>query len=223
MIALKIDLVYATKKEWMDEMNSYSLAGTQKTCDSKTQQQCTSADTMNCNANRECANQKNYCKSKGCSKRRLRQLSQIEANNLTGTDFNDMLAKYTKFNIKSTGAILDATDLESIAICTAGRYNYTEIGDPWYIDCNDYENAQCNINDYTYEKPKEGFCRTTGSPTSSHSPSTATKPPTSSPSPTWNYPDWTWSPTHTPWPTWHPTTSMSPSTTTKAPVCYLTY
>jgi hypothetical protein len=104
-----------------------------------------------------CIEKKNYCEKAGCQKlftakcnndaktnETIEQFYELDQqdrkDNLTGTDFSRMLAKYTGYRIKAAGAILGATSLESIAICTAARLNYTEYWkDPRYIECDDYD------------------------------------------------------------------------------------
>jgi hypothetical protein len=173
------------------------------------EQACTSTDAPNNVANDECIGHRNFCEEVGCLEfftrdcqgnpiveqfyernQTIEQFYELDQqdrkDNLTGTDFSRMLAKYTGYRIKAAGAILGATSLKSIAICTAARLNYTEYWkDPWYINCNDYNSSQCNINDYTEVKPKEGFCRTS-KPTNDTTNDTAwpTYSPTSSNAPT---------------------------------------
>lgn len=136
--------------------------------------------------------------------------------NLSGTELPDAIRNFTDFDVVSTGAILDAKNLTSIAICTASRYNYTKHPNAYDISCEDYDNAQCKINDYlTVQANRKNFCP---APTASPQPSL-------SPSPTWKwdwkYPTWnpyptgsptsSYQPTQSPYPTWSPTSSYQPT------------
>jgi hypothetical protein len=121
--ALKIDFVYATKKSWLNETSSetgYSLLGAKESCGQKKQQERCCVDVMNF---------KKSCKDAGCNKcsrgkRRTRRRLEHQINselkliegNLTGTELLDAIKKYTDLDAVSTGAILDATNLTSIAI-----------------------------------------------------------------------------------------------------------
>jgi hypothetical protein len=234
--ALKIDFVYATKKSWLNETFSetgYSLLGAKESCGQKKQQECCSVDAMNFITEEEKKAIKKSCKDAGCNKcstgkrrtrRRLehqinRELKLIEGN-LTGTELLDAIKKYTDLDAVSTGAILDATNLTSIAICTASRHNYTEYYGGYYIKCEDYDNAQCEINDYLMvQANRENFCREPPSPTASPRPSSSTYPtykwtpfPAWAPYPTWK-PTSSRQPTQSPYPTPNPTLSTSPTIT----------
>jgi hypothetical protein len=215
VVSLKIDIVYATKNEWM---NANSFAGATGGCSTNDQTKC---ETANAATNPPCKDNKDWCKQANCQqsfkqvcgkRRQLRQLSKKVKTDLNGTDFEKTLSKYTGFDIKAAGAIVDATSLKSIAICTAARYDYKEISDPgdsWYIDCKDYKNASCQVNDYTYSGPKTGFC---GNSTEGNTYDNETYIPTWSP---------TFSPTYSP-PTSSNAPTYSPSSIAPTSVCYYT-
>jgi hypothetical protein len=188
-----------------------SFAGAKGGCSGRDQIRCEGANSAN-----DCSKgTKDYCKENNCEqsfagvcgkRRQLRQLSKKVKTDLNGTDFSETLSKYTGFDIIEAGVILEdkkaplnSTSLKSIAICTIARYNYTQQegkpGDPWFIDCKDYQNASCQFNDYTYLGSKEGFC---GDSTEGHTYDNETSIPTWSP---------TFSPTYSP-----PTSSNAPST-----------
>ncbi|KAL3772931.1 hypothetical protein ACHAWO_001130 [Cyclotella atomus] len=117
---------------------------------------------------------KAYCKSFGCKncprkRRRLRRrfsdnfgLFQVDFNSPTasvsihgslidddlyGTDFNDILNQYTTLQPNSTGAVLNATNVEDLAVCRASNYNVTEYETP-SLDCGEYVKFDCEANDY---------------------------------------------------------------------------
>jgi hypothetical protein len=203
-----MDIVYATKNEWMDQ--TFSFAGAKGTCDSNAIIKCGTTNAIQFNSKEECDRyNKDSCEPFGCGQffgaeckkkfsNKLSQLSEKVKRDLNGTDFKDKLSKYTGFDIKETGAMLNATSLKSLAICTAARSNYTEFGDPSLITCDDYKNATCKINDYTYAGPNEGFCHNSTDGSSTYYP--------------------TWSPTgdHSVTPTYSPTYTPTGS------VCYYT-
>lgn len=204
VLAIKVDFVYASKLAWLNE--SYSLTAAQ-TCGKNKQQECCSTDSFNGLSKEERRGIKQSCKEKNCNKcpknkRRVRrQMSvvgraltdeSLHAENWTDIDLNSILVNYTGLDPIATGAVLDATDLESLAICSASHYNYTEYGGRYYITCEDYENATCHVNDYSYE---QGICYD-DIPTWSPSTAFPTQPPTV-----------TASPSTSPYPTWSPTTS----------------
>lgn len=258
LAALKIDLVYAYKEDWLDEVFNatdglFSSAENQN-CDQRLLSQCCLVNQMN---GVEKANMRDYCKEKGCkrkfcnkqnrptkkpTKKPTKNLDQdpnqsktdtnIElasiGDNLTETELFDAIKMHTRLDAVSSGAILNITDLKSIAICSASHHNYTEYYGGWYIDCEDFDNAQCDINDYMrVQANRENFCHGhhTWSPTSpfpTWSP-TSSPQPSSSPNPAWHSDDdwyWHWpskdptrspQPSTSPYPTESPTTSSQPS------------
>jgi hypothetical protein len=68
-------------------------------------------------------------------------------DDLYGTDFNDVLNQYTALNTNSTGAVLNATNVEDLAVCRASNYNVTEYETP-SLGCGKYLEYDCEANDY---------------------------------------------------------------------------
>lgn len=151
-----------------------NLRGNNNVCSPKGNQECCSADAFNGLSKDEKKEKKAYCKSIGCKncsmkRRRLRRgfrhtfgplqvdvdspttsvsihRSMID-DDLYGTDFNDALKQYTALDPNSTGAVLNATNVEDLAVCRASNYNVTEYETP-SLGCREYLKYDCEANDY---------------------------------------------------------------------------
>jgi hypothetical protein len=174
--AFKMDFVFATNVDWLNQTDVEEpfwrkLKGN---CPNELLQECCSADAFNGLSKDEKQEKKAYCKSIGCKncprkRRRLRRrfsdnfgLFQVDFNSPTasvsihgslidddlyGTDFNDILNQYTTLQPNSTGAVLNATNVEDLAVCRASNYNVTEYETP-SLDCGEYVKYDCEANDY---------------------------------------------------------------------------
>jgi hypothetical protein len=165
--AFKMDLVFVTQKAWFDQTISASFnAARRLVCSQSGQQECCSADAINgVRSKADKREKKQYCTSNGCckcpsnKKGRVRQLLDHNRNvdfvnerilieeDLFGTDFNDILVRYTDLDPIESGAVLDATSVEDVAVCRGNNYNATENGSPT-LTCGEYKEAECKINDY---------------------------------------------------------------------------
>jgi hypothetical protein len=143
-------------------------------CTSRGNQECCSADAFNGLSKDEKKAKKAYCKSigcKNCPKKRRRLQSRFQHNfdlfrvdsnlppasvstlrsliddDLYGTDFNDVLNQYTALEPNSTGAVINASNVEDLAVCRASNYNVTEHETP-SLGCGEYLKYDCESNDY---------------------------------------------------------------------------
>ena len=225
--ALKIEFVYVNKEGWLNEVytgSNTALLSVNDQCSQEQQTECCSADKINQMTGEEYEKYKRYCNDLGCqicpkskagkNKKHVRHLHDEPvqrdlmaiADNLTDTTLHDTIGEYTDLNVVSAGAVLNATDLKSITLCAAGRHNYTEYWGGWFIKCEEYDNAQCEINDYMKVRANRvNFCLDL-SPTASPRPS-------SSPYPTWKWTPFPGSPfpSWSPYPPPNPTLSSQPS------------
>ena len=188
--AFKMDLVFASHKEF--NPSSRFLTGRRRLeCNTEGLQECCSADSINDSMSQDEKKKiKKYCKSIGCpvnecpnkkkgKKKKNKNKQSILLNetlrfliekDLLGTDFNDALNDYTDLKPVVSGAVLDATGLEELALCRANNYNIEENDEP-IITCEEYEESDCEINDYLIVEGNETesfsptFSPTTLSPT----------------------------------------------------------
>lgn len=161
--AFKMDLIFATKKDFDPDPSSRLLFDHRRLqCSQKQLQECCSVDSINDSMTEDQVQEfKQYCKKIGCKKNKcpwkkkknsLRLLRTetgrfLIEGDLLGTNFNDVLGEYTDLAPVETGAVLDATSLEDLAVCRANNYNIVENDEP-LLTCEEYEEAGCETNDY---------------------------------------------------------------------------
>lgn len=164
--AFKMDLVFATKKDFDPEPSSRLLFDHRRLkCSQKNLQTCCSADSINKSMSQEEIDAfKQYCVDLGCKpskcpkkkkKKKMTSLRLLQSEtqrfsieeDLLDTNFKDVLGKYTDLAPVETGALLDATSLDDLTICRANNYNVAENDEP-ILTCEEYEEADCKTNDY---------------------------------------------------------------------------
>lgn len=166
--AFKMDFIFATNMDWFnvtdyEEVSGRNLGKSQ--CSPRGNQECCSADAFNGLSKDEKTQKKAYCKSIGCKrcpkkkKKRIRrrlgrhrnwfraQERSLIDQDLYDTDFNLILGEYTELKPNSTGAVLNATNVDDLAICRASNYNVTEYETPT-LGCGEYLKFDCEANDY---------------------------------------------------------------------------
>ena len=184
-------------------------------CDSSDYSRCCTQSSIDINDSKYCSSQ--ACPTKKCGRkekkknrnnrmllenssqmllrtgdsRKLQCLSKPIIRDLFGKDFKDVVATYSEFKPRQTRAILNASDTESVAVCTADRYIEDNFEIPFL--CEEYKIYDCESNEDIIFKPNDPRCH----------PSSPTEVPTKSP---------------TKMPTKAPTKAPSKAPT-KAPTC----
>ena len=65
---------------------------------------------------------------------------------LTGFDFNDVVATYTEFKPEMTRSLLNVDDVDSAAVCSSNRYSIEVLGTP-ALTCDEYSDINCSENE----------------------------------------------------------------------------
>jgi len=65
---------------------------------------------------------------------------------LGGYDFNEVVRSHTSFQPEMTYALLNATDTDSVASCSANRYSIDSFDTP-SLTCDEFESKKCDANE----------------------------------------------------------------------------
>ena len=87
--------------------------------------------------------------SKSSSKKVSSMQSRIDClwyGRLGGYDFNEVVRSHTSFQPEMIYALLNATDTDSVASCSANRYSIDSFGTP-SLTCDEFESKKCDANE----------------------------------------------------------------------------
>jgi hypothetical protein len=175
--AMKMDLVFVTNKTftWSDSFNETMSTLTTKAgtvCSGGDLRTCCTANKMTANSDAAQKGKKNQCKSP-CNKNMCKKSRRFLTKGLTnkhvnsahmhslssstnralnnydfaGMEFNDVLWQYTKLEPITTGALVDATNLEDVAVCGANSYSFNTDG-IFIFNCTFFNSKSCLDNCY---------------------------------------------------------------------------
>jgi hypothetical protein len=189
--AFEMYFTYITKTTWFNDTSGFpnfqrNLANNK--CNQKAQQECCCADAYNGLTKLQLQKKKKYCKRRNCSenvcsgtkkRERRRKLGRVIENvpvvrnlrtstakqrllkDLSGIEFNDAIRNYTNLDSNTTGAVLDVTSVNHLAVCRANNFNATEY-DTASLECEQYANSSCENNDYVIVDSNETEINGTG-------------------------------------------------------------